>query len=69
MRIRATSLAGNGSFTETVHFFMPNRKTLHDLSHFTDLSCNKGSCNSDHIEGYKPVRAVVRDSVLFIGKI
>uniref|UniRef100_A0A4W6FNY3 Tyrosine-protein kinase receptor n=1 Tax=Lates calcarifer TaxID=8187 RepID=A0A4W6FNY3_LATCA len=27
VRVRATSLAGNGSFTETTYFFMPNRKT------------------------------------------
>uniref|UniRef100_A0A8C4GV38 Tyrosine-protein kinase receptor n=1 Tax=Dicentrarchus labrax TaxID=13489 RepID=A0A8C4GV38_DICLA len=26
VRVRATSLAGNGSFTETTYFFMPNRK-------------------------------------------
>uniref|UniRef100_A0A3Q3X5C5 Tyrosine-protein kinase receptor n=1 Tax=Mola mola TaxID=94237 RepID=A0A3Q3X5C5_MOLML len=26
VRVRATSLAGNGSFTETSYFFMPNRK-------------------------------------------
>lgn len=26
LRVRATSLAGNGSFTKTTHFFMPNRK-------------------------------------------
>lgn len=25
--VRATSLAGNGSFTETTYFFMPSRKT------------------------------------------
>lgn len=28
VRVRATSLAGNGSFTEMIYFFMPNRKTL-----------------------------------------
>uniref|UniRef100_A0AAQ5Z023 Tyrosine-protein kinase receptor n=1 Tax=Amphiprion ocellaris TaxID=80972 RepID=A0AAQ5Z023_AMPOC len=27
VRVRATSLAGNGSFTETTYFFMPNRKS------------------------------------------
>lgn len=26
VNVRATSLAGNGSFTETTYFFMPNRK-------------------------------------------
>uniref|UniRef100_A0A3Q0RIU0 Tyrosine-protein kinase receptor n=1 Tax=Amphilophus citrinellus TaxID=61819 RepID=A0A3Q0RIU0_AMPCI len=31
VRVRATSLAGNGSFTETIYFFMPNRKTVHDM--------------------------------------
>lgn len=28
VRVRATSLAGNGSFTEMIYFFMPNRKAL-----------------------------------------
>lgn len=35
VRVRATSLAGNGSFTETTYFFMPNRKLgahMHMLS-------------------------------------
>uniref|UniRef100_A0A3Q3LDT3 Tyrosine-protein kinase receptor n=1 Tax=Labrus bergylta TaxID=56723 RepID=A0A3Q3LDT3_9LABR len=27
VKVRATSLAGNGSFTDTTYFFMPNRKT------------------------------------------
>lgn len=26
LRVRATSLAGNGSFTKITYFFMPNRK-------------------------------------------
>lgn len=36
VRVRATSLAGNGSFTETMFFFMPNRKAevyVSDLTH------------------------------------
>lgn len=42
VRVRATSLAGNGSFTKTTHFFMPNRKAgvLACLS----ISCISGVC-------------------------
>uniref|UniRef100_A0A8C6Q7F4 Tyrosine-protein kinase receptor n=1 Tax=Nothobranchius furzeri TaxID=105023 RepID=A0A8C6Q7F4_NOTFU len=37
VRVRATSLAGNGSFTETTYFFMPNRKTGDSISNLTKL--------------------------------
>uniref|UniRef100_A0A8C3B1N9 Tyrosine-protein kinase receptor n=1 Tax=Cyclopterus lumpus TaxID=8103 RepID=A0A8C3B1N9_CYCLU len=43
VRVRATSLAGNGSFTETTYFFMPNCKTggymfdLNELAFFVIL--------------------------------
>lgn len=39
VRVRATSLAGNGSFTETTYFFMPNRKTGVCISDLTELTC------------------------------
>uniref|UniRef100_A0A8C4FB70 Tyrosine-protein kinase receptor n=1 Tax=Dicentrarchus labrax TaxID=13489 RepID=A0A8C4FB70_DICLA len=40
VRVRATSLAGNGSFTETTYFFMPNRKARGYMSDFTELTCH-----------------------------
>lgn len=48
VRIRATSLAGNGSFTETTYFFMPNSKagwmnwneTVHRSVSFHTPSCS-----------------------------
>lgn len=39
VRVRATSLAGNGSFTETTYFFMPNRKAGGSVSDLTELTC------------------------------
>lgn len=39
VRVRATSLAGNGSFTETTYFFMPNRKTGVYISDLSELTC------------------------------
>uniref|UniRef100_A0A7N5ZXH3 Tyrosine-protein kinase receptor n=1 Tax=Anabas testudineus TaxID=64144 RepID=A0A7N5ZXH3_ANATE len=41
VRVRATSLAGNGSFTETMYFFMPNRKAdVYILIHGVLLEAN-----------------------------
>lgn len=42
VRVRATSLAGNGSFTETTYFFMPNRKLEADM-HIIPLKCRSVS--------------------------
>lgn len=40
LRVRATSLAGNGSFTKITHFFMPNRKA--GVPARLSLSCMSG---------------------------
>uniref|UniRef100_A0A8C3B1M5 Tyrosine-protein kinase receptor n=1 Tax=Cyclopterus lumpus TaxID=8103 RepID=A0A8C3B1M5_CYCLU len=39
VRVRATSLAGNGSFTETTYFFMPNCKTGGYMFDLNELAC------------------------------
>lgn len=44
VRVRATSLAGNGSFTETTYFFMPNRKAGSDIA--SDLAILKNIFNT-----------------------
>lgn len=58
VRLRATSLAGNGSFTETTYFFMPNRKAARhpaDLDERRELPCELANRRASRLPQRTPV--------------